>query len=347
MVYDPKTYGWWQEMMDAIADTTGQTKRPPIYNDTPMMGTYAYRPSKNEAPKTVIFWYAGNGDLKCQIDGQSVKYGLTIWRNCAEHPITRELFDEVRAGGAWPSEIVLASGESSMTPGKGHNSGDVDKDRDALKGNVDEWIDRIKKAAKLGTPGTQAEADAIADLGTKLNDLLSDAEAKRTAITTPLFKAYKDANEAWNWITPAKTYVTNAKSLAHAFIMAEKARRQAEADKINAEAEAQAQAEAAKRDSGKPADDFADTRSDQREHKPATVAMVQPVPVFAGTRKKVTSANVRKVEFTDMNAAAAYYFAMDPVPPRLLEAMTQITYSLLHAGVVVPGAKFTTETVGR
>jgi hypothetical protein len=336
MVFDPKTFDWWEAALESKADTTGQTPYPPIYNDTPMTGTYVLRPSKTEMPKAVIFWYGSQtGALLCKIDGQSVKYGLDIWTKCARAPLEREIYDGVITGAPWPEEIRLESGDSTMTAGPGHNSGDTEKDLASLKGNVDEWIDRIKKAVKLGTPATQADADAVADLGTKLGDLLSDAEDKRKSITDPLYKVWKDEMGKWEWITPSKTYVANAKGLANAFIQAETKRRKDEADAINAKAAEAAAAEAAK--AGKPAPAEA----------VAPVATVQPVTVRAGTRKTVVSAKRKVVKFDDFKAAAAFFCAMDPVPPGILEAVKYSTLQLLNAGVKVPGATIDTETFGR
>ena len=343
MAYDPKEFAWHRDALAARADTTGQHSYPPIHNDTPMTGTYAYRAAKDKAPKPVFFWYSSKtGDLLCHLDGQPVKYGLDLWSGACRNPISRQVYDSVVKGEPWPHEIRIetqAGTDSTLTAspaaGPGHNSGATDADLAALKGNIEEWANRIKLAARKGAPKTQTDADAIADMGTKLADLLTEGEKRRKAATDPLWKAYKDEMELWEFLKPNAEYVKAAKSLVNSFLQAENKRRADEARIANAEAEAKRAAELAK-------------------EGPVTsveallpVAPATPPPAVAGTRKKVRSATVKVVKFTDFAKAAAFFCTMEKVPPDIVEAVKRSAYTLLDNGVRVPGAELDTENVAK
>jgi len=337
MAYDPKGETWYREALAAVADTTGQSKFPPIPNDQPMYGFYAYRPSKKEAPKAVAFWYgAQTGALLCRIGTQNVKYGLDIWPSCAKHPIEYAVYKEVVDGEPWPHEIRFddATGTTHSTLASiGHNSGDAASDYEAIKGNVQEWSDRAKAAIKKGEPTNQVDADALADLATKLADFLAEADKMRLAETDPLYKAWKDAMEKWtSWIKPAQPYVGNLKALVHGFIKKETARRNEEARKANEEAAARAAASAP---------------AGVATVAPEPVQTVAPVPVSVGTRKKVTSVNREFVVLKDIKATAAFFCSQENVNPDIYEAVRKAAYHALKAGLDVPGATLEKDTVGR
>ncbi len=347
-VYDPKKFDWHAAALKHIAGggTARDAGYPKIFNDTPMTGTYAYRPSKNDAPKAVFYWYSAKteGLLLCRINGENVKYGLDIWRACATHPIERAIYDTVAQTGRWPAEIVIDFGDgrtdSSMTRGTiaiGDNSG-IDP-ATQWRGDIGEWCDRAKKILKAGAPETQAEADAVADVKTKLADLVNEADKKREEITGPLYRKYKSANEEWSsFINPAKQLLPSLGTLINTFMRAEQKRRQEEANKINAEAAAKAAADVAAKGPADPT-----TNPLGVGHAPT----VEPVRVQVGTRKTVKEAKKRIVVFDDFQKAAAYLCAMKEVPPDVKKVITDRVMALLSAGAEVPGAKLDMETVGR
>jgi hypothetical protein len=333
LTFDPKTFDWWKAAL-AAKETGGAY--PPIYNDVAMTGTYAFKPSKNEAPKAVFFYYhSKTGDLLCRVDNQSVKYGLDLWPRCARHPIPRAVHDAVVGGGKWPHEITVqfADGrtDSTLTSNAGHNSGDADADLNVYKGDIAEWSDRIKKAIKKGVPTNQTEADALADLATKLEELIADAAKARATRTDPLYRAFKDESEKWNsFIKPAEPYASNARSLVRSFVKQEQKRREAEA--------AQAAAEAAER-AAAAQEPGAKVESVESLLPPK----IEVAPARAGTRGKTIGTTTRAmrqdVVFEDFAKAAAFFCQMEKVPPAIFEAVMKMTFQMLKAGVAVPGAK--------
>lgn len=341
MAYDQTTFDWHRDALASKADTTNASPYPPIFNDVPMTGTYAYRPSKNEPPKAVFFWYsAKTGELLCRINNQSTKFGLDIWPACSRHPISRAVYDAVIAGGQWPHEIRFdtADGrtESTLAAGLGHNSGDSDADLAALKGNIAEWVDRLKPAIKKGAPKTQVDADALADLSTKLGDLLTEAEKKRKAVTDPLYEAWKTEMANWSFIKESESYVANGHALVRAYLREEQKRRDAQARAINEEAAAQAAAAAPAR-VGPVAGPAVEAPA------PVIPPTVQAIAPAAGTRKKVTTVKRKVVVFDDFQKAAAFFCTMDPVPKEVWEAIRDQAYKTLRADIAVPGAKLEIE----
>lgn len=334
MAYDPKTFDWHSDALASKADATGALPYPPIYNDTPMTGTYAYKPGKKEAPKAVFFWYSAKevGKLLCMIDGQHSKFGLDIWPACSRFPIARKVYDSVVAGNPWPHEVVIyfedGTRDSTLTAGPGHNSGDSEADLAALKGNVDEWAQRIKLAAKKGAPQTQQDADAVADMATKLNDLLVDAEKRRKAITDPLWTAWKTEQAKWDFIKTNEPYVANAKRLAKAFLDAENARRAQAAREASEAAAAAAKAAAP---AGAPAPE-------------APAPTFVPVAARAGTTKTLKTREVEVVKFDDFPAAAKFFCEMESPAPDIIQAVRAAALALLKAKIAVPGARLETET---
>lgn len=326
MTYDPKEDLWWAARL-AGADV-------PIYNDMPMRGFYAFKPGgKKDTPKAVAFWYGVTaGDLRCKIDNQSVRYGLDIWPSAARNPIPYEVYQKVIDGGPWPSEIRIdtpSGPDSTMStsPGLGHNSGDFE----TLRGNILEWADRAKRAEKKGVPTSKEEADSIADIATKLGDLLLEADKRRVEETGPLHKVWKAANEKWTaFMTPAGPHVQNLKVLGHAWIKAETKRREAAAAAANDAIAAEAKAKPDSLDSTPP-------------------AFLVPEKVTIGTRKNVSAVNRQVVVFEDggLAKAAAYFCSLQNVDPKLYDRVKSLADGVLRAGVPVPGAKLENEEKAR
>lgn len=328
MGYDPKGFEWWQARLDGTALD--------IYNDTPMTGYYAYLPGgKKEKPKAVIFFYSQkDGSVVCKIDGQPVKYGLDIWPACAKNPIPYDVYKTVVDGGLWPSEIKIETAHGtdstrSSSPKAGDNAAD---DFMVLKGNIEEWGDRARKAIKKGAPTTQEEANSVADIATKLSDLLNEAEERRDRETKPLFQAYKIKNEAFtSFMTPAKPLVTNLKSLGHIFIKAENARREAAAREANEAAAAAAAEEAAK--------NAPQGAAEEHRDPPQVMPVVVAEPVRIGTRKTVTTVKRDVVVFDDFAKAAAYFCSQTTVADHIRDAIEKSAFQALKAGLPIPGAR--------
>lgn len=339
--YDPKSFAWHADAMKAKLDTTGEIQYPPIYNDTAMTGTYAFRPDKKKAPKAVFFWYSTTtGDLMCRVDNHPIKAGLDIWPGCSRFPISRAVYDAVIDGGQWPHEIQVqfedGTVDSTLTAGPGHNSGDDEKDLAALKGNIAEWSERAKLAIRKGAPKNQVDADALSDIATKLREMLGEAEKRRLQVTDPLHKKWKDEVERWtSFIKPAQPYVTNLLGLVDVYLKAENKRRADEARAAQDAAAAEAAAKVQKAQAGEPIKSV-------EELIPPKVAT--PPPATAGTRKTVRSVTRKVVTFSDFKAAAAFFCGMEKVEPDIMAAISYNAHKLLSAGVPVPGASFEPET---
>lgn len=324
--YDKSEWNWWQDACE------GKASSP--YNDTPMTGYYAYRPSgKVDRPKAVIFWYSTkDGGLRCQIDGQDIKYGLDIWPSCAKNPIAAEVYQKVVAGGDWPAEIrvdTAKGSDSSMTVAAraGHNSGDNEDRFTEIVGNIAEWTDRAKKAIKKGVPDNKDEADTLADLATKLADLANEGDRERLVKSEPLHKAWQAENARWNvHLKPVPPLVSNLKALGFEFIKKERKRL---------------------------ADEAAAAEKEREEQNPGTLASPPPPParmdnpLGIGTRKTVYTVKRDVVAFSDFAAAAAFFCTQEHPALEIVEAIKRATHNALKAGIAVPGAKFETQESAR
>lgn len=285
--FDPKTYAWWKHQLAG-------NKGP--YSDAAIQqGYYGIKRSKKERPQPIVFWYNSNGDIRCKLNGEPVEKNLhDLWMSAMRNAISKETHDAVLGGAEWPAEIVitLPGGESDSTL-IGHNSGE---DADKIRGNLLEWMDRAAKALKAGVPTTQEEADTVGDLATKLGDFIKEADAERKRVADPIYKAWKDVNEAWNPdINKADKYVKELKASVGVYITTEQRRRDDEARKLREELAAKAAAEAP-------------------PGIEVTPVVVTAAPVRVGTRRAIAVTKRKVVEISDYVAAATFIAKMPRTP---------------------------------
>lgn len=314
MAYDPKGQQWWQDALGG--------KEPPIHADQPMYGFYAYRKRKEDPYVPVALWYK-DGDLKCKIGETAVRYGIDIWPNVARNPITYDVYKSVMAGDPWPNEIRFtdATGKVHSTQGGGSPSiGDNSGKTNPILDDIVEWTTRAAAAKKKGVPETKDDADALADISTKLLEMCSEAEKERLELTRPLLDKQREIKASFDKITvPGKTIATDLKALINSFLSKERERQKEAAAKLQAAAD-----------------------------ENGIDAKVQIAAPKVGTRgKSVSQVAVSFVILDDIKAAAAYFAAMKEPPKDFVEAIERNSYRILHAGAEVPGARIEKKTQAR
>lgn len=320
MAYDPHGWEWYT---DARAG-----KDVPVTPGQPMTGFFIYRPAKGAPPKPVAIFYKA-GELRVKVAEKLINYGHDIWLSVARRTIDYDVYTAVMAGGAWPQEILvtLESGEvqSSMTSDglSRPNSGDAEKDFLELTGNMKEWTERAEKIITVGVPKNKAEADAAADVATKLIEMAAEADKKRLAATaTWRENTDLENNRWWQTIRPANDKGAALKGLVKRWADIEN-------DRLRKEAKATAEAAAKAAPAGPDA--------------PAAAPFVPPAPVTAGTRKAVHAVKRKVAKITDLPKLAAYLAGMETPPKDFVDACTLAAYRLLNASVPVPGATLDSE----
>lgn len=309
--FDPKTFAWWKA---ALAG-----KEVPMHLKEAHQGYYAYRPSEKAVPLPVALWYdKGTGLLRCKIgDAIAPKPGIEYWPMVMRNPITFAIYESVMKGEPWPNEIRFETADggtqSSMI---GHNSGDDDE---TLFGNIAEWKQRLAKAMK--TPiKTQEDADALADIATKLRELKDEADKRRKETTKPLRDEVDSINDRYNkHIEPAAFVVSSALASVKKWVREEKDR----------QAAALKAAKAAAKSAG------------------VEMPEVQAANVSAGTRKKVVTFFKDVAVIEDWPKVMASIAALDAIPNDVQTVITAAAERLLKAGVKVPGAKLEKKEFGR
>lgn len=318
MDYAKEKFDWWRDKRAG--------KTVPLH-DIPMQGYYAWRPSKNQPPLPVAIWYNKNGDLCVKVGSEMKANGASYWLGCMRNDISYEVYKDVaQAGQPWPNELVFeaadGSTESTMA---GHNSGDDDE---TLRENIREWTERARRALKKGNPETQAEADIIADLATKLHEMSEEGAQRRVKEGKPHFEAHREITGKWNaFISPAEEEVKRLKAAGAVFARAEKKRR---------EDEAREAARVAK----------------EAGQDPAGIT-VTAAPVRMGTRgKAVTMVKQSYVDYGEdkrkgVAAGFAFLGALENVPPDVMDVVDKALKRILTSGIPIPGLKLGSRDVPR
>lgn len=283
----------------------------PKHNNAAHQGFYAYRPSEKELPLPVAIWYNG-GRMFCKVGEENRDNGISIWPYIMQNPITHATYKAVLGGAPWPEEIriKLPDGREDSTM-LGHNA----PDDEALRGNMEEWATRIKKAIKSGIKSKE-DADALSDLCTKARDLYNDADKKRLAETAPIRDQVDQINDTWQRVMkPTKSAYTDGFAVIDIYIREEQ-RKQREALK--------AQEEAAR-------------------EKGEAAPVLQAAPIHVGTRKTVKSVKTTIVTIEDWKKVMEFIANLETIPADVKDAVQSAALRLLRAGVAVPGAKLDTK----
>ncbi len=153
-----------------------------------------------------------------------------LFVNVNSTPISYELFEAVTGGAPWPEDVPEARARPDLPP---HESAaaELKAQQDAIKA----WL------AELGhKPSSQEEADKAANWGNAFAAIETKAEKARAAEKAPHIESGRLVDEKWvPTRDAAKTAKAWAKKLSDDFAIAERARRQREADAENARRQAE------------------------------------------------------------------------------------------------------------
>lgn len=189
----------------------------------------------------------------------------------------------------------------------GHNLGitPLETIQNELLGEKAE-IDALLKAGPVTTKET---ADRLSNWTGRISDIKKRADAERVTEKRPHDEAAAEVQARWKPVIDETDALLRRMKDAIGVFLKEQAR-------VEAEARAKAAAEG------------------------------QPVKAAANARagslgRKVALRTVKRVEITDVAAAAAFIAALNTTPPEFLDAIQTIAGKMLRAGVDVPGAKIT------
>jgi hypothetical protein len=183
-------WNWWRA---ALKGTFG-----PNHIDEPQAGFYRSRSrSKTTGEVTfrpIAYWYTGTGELRCKL-GDTILADIRAreqWPFVAEHPITRELYDAVRAGGPWPGEHPAAAADR-----KNSNTAPEDNSLEATRDRIEDLAREAEKVIAAGAATTKAAADRAADLADRLLAREKSADVRRREEMRPHEEAAKAVDAQW------------------------------------------------------------------------------------------------------------------------------------------------------
>jgi hypothetical protein len=179
-------WAWWNNALKGIFGE--------ISADEPKTGFYRSR-RKNRQTGDVVFapvayWYAEDGALRCQIDGQDVSDMIAreAWPYVSRRPISHELFTSVRAGAPWPdlNDAVV-----------GHNSAPVEDTDAAIRDRIEDLAREAERMLKAGAAADQASADQASDLANTFGELSSKAIDLHKVEKQPHLDAGRKVDAKW------------------------------------------------------------------------------------------------------------------------------------------------------
>lgn len=193
-------WAWWRAALAGGA--------PPIHADEPAAGFYETR-SKNKATGevtrgVVAYWYAPDGALCCK-SGAAMLDDLRArerWPYASKRPITKEVYDAVRAGKGWPDESPAAAADrarAATSDGRARpNAAEVDPNSLAvMRERADDLTREAERLIKAGAAKTQDASDQAADLADRLLKLEKAADERRRAEMRPHEEAAAEVDGQW------------------------------------------------------------------------------------------------------------------------------------------------------
>jgi len=187
--------------------------------DGPQPGFYRIA-RKDGSVQPVSIWRNSSGNMQVKIGSKNLKPidkkgDDAHWKtflSCCEHPIEHELFESVMAGERWPDETAdidltpeavkdALQDDSTLdvrlhtdAPGIGHNEPPDEHVR--LHYEIGD-VSRAIEEALAGDLKTKDDADRIANLRDKANDLRKKAESLRKLEAEPWDKGKSDVQGKW------------------------------------------------------------------------------------------------------------------------------------------------------
>lgn len=310
---------WWRSAVAAV-----EAGRPvPACTEFPESGYYRMRRGDEMVP--VAIWRDSDGSTHCIVGADQMPEDESkVWSWCSKRPVRQQAAKAAFAGQRWPDEA----------PPIGDNSaGALDlttaEKIEHLADHATKWLARTPIAGKL-------TADQAAEMRLRLNALVKEGDAERTAEKEPHRKAAEAVDAKWRGPLDAGCAAADAlRRAVSAWMAAEEAKRRAEAEAARnaaAEAAAKLQAEAAAK--GAPA--------------PVELPLAPPPPpkVQAGgySGRKTGLRSVWRAEITDYRKALDHY-AEHPDIAAVLRKLADAAARAGKATTSVPGIKAIEERV--
>lgn len=286
-----------------------------IQRGNPQSGFY-----RDRSKRAIAIWRDETG-LRCQVSsGYEPRHTDEIdelFGFVCRSPISRELYMEVKNGGKWPEDIDLPN------RGLGDNFQSMDA-HEAIKAEIDDlvssarqWLDSIG-----GKISNQEQADKVANYADKFGELEKKAEKLRKDEKEPHDKAAKAVQTKWLPVVElADEKKRWCKKAFETYALAEKRRREEEAQKAAEAARIEAEKAAVNGDPPSPI-----------ETKPEPIKNVA-----AGTRGRVALKTRTDWVVTDLPAFAGYLASMETPAPEFVDVCRKLAGRIGSGGGTAPG----------
>lgn len=216
------TYQWWK---DALAGN-----RPPIHEDQPQPGYYKVKRGQGEPWQGCAIWPSKTDGRLLAAVGRKPNVNpvdpYKIWTWAAKHPISLDDYKHFAEHGHLPGEL----------PARDHN-----RPPQTLEGDINEAIEIADAWLASNVIKDRHSMDMAANLRGRLLELAKQAEDRREHEKRPHIKAGREIDAKYRpIITKAREAAEPLRAALTAYMReqeeAERAKRQAEAEKHAAEA---------------------------------------------------------------------------------------------------------------
>lgn len=261
-----------------------------------------------------------------------------LFVSCNSSPISYELFESVSAGGAWPDEVAPADVAPDLLPHEAA-AAELKIQQDAAKA----WLHELGHK-----PQAQTEADRAANFASEFAKIEKRVIGLHEVEKRPILDAGKEVDGRW-FVTrdAAKAAKIWAKSLSDDFAIAEKARRQREADEENARRKRDFEKAETERLANEERLRARGVQLPEMARAPAEAPKpVVAEPVRVGTvGRRQSLRTVPTYEIDDATSILRFLAERNVKSPKLLEIALADATAFHEAGVAVPGLKVGTKDV--
>jgi hypothetical protein len=256
--------------------------------------------------RPVAYWPGENGQLHCRLGDEDVsdQRGVDLWTRVGHHPVTEAAYRTVaQDGGLWPDEHELV-------PMQGDNQPPPDDSYEGLRDEIEKLARDAGERLKGPPIADQDEADRLANLGNRLEQLAKQVEDNRKAERAPHDAACIEIQKKWVPLRDlAETYKLLKRTLVTPWL-----------NKLTQQKKKEAEAAAA---AGTP---VSATESARRPR--------------AGTRgRAMTLKTVKRAQIDDYDACWTFF----KDAPEMRDLVQSLANRVIRTGMTVPGTTVVTE----
>lgn len=310
----------------------------------PQHGIFRYRPRQSERGEPAKIWFDYDEHVwRAEIKGVEVDDVVSVWRWSFHQPISKQLYDEVMAGGRWADEVAPDEASHDRAKMGGNSRRPEEEIRDEIE-SADAAFSAWLKSINGKIENEEHDAKVKGFAGRFLGFEKRIKEAHQTA-KAPALEECRRIDAAWiSGESSVKSYAEACKkrvlSTAEPYRL-ERERLRRAAEDLRREEDARRRQEQA-----------AAARKAAEEGR--TFAPAPEAPRTSFVPKKASGLTTRKVARIDDLSKVATHIAALPLDgegrhPRadFVDVCRKIAEAMLKAGAVVPGAHLAEEITAR